>query len=505
LLDTKYARPAGRKIAVRGGPSGAKSFRAALEQANPGDVIELESGAVFTGNFTLPKKTAGRASEWITIRTSAVDSELPPPGTRVTPAYANRLPKLVSPNADPVLKTAAGAHHYRFIGVEFTVVADRDIIYDLIRLGDSAQTALSDVPHDIIIDRCYIHGQANTNARRGIALNSARTAVIDSYIADIHERGADSQAICGWNGPGPFKIENNYLEAAGENVMFGGADPRIPNLVPSDIEFRRNHCFKPLSWNTRDPGYAGKHWTAKNLFELKNARRVMIEENIFENNWADGQDGFGILFTVRNQDGKAPWSVVEDVTMRNNIMRRSAGGINILGRDNIHPSEQTKRIEISNNLFYDIGGKQLGSNGRFLQLAGTINVTVDHNTVFHTGNVITAYGKPSEGFVFTNNLMAHNEYGVFGDGMGSGTKAINKYFPGAVFRKNIIAGGRSSLYPGDNFFPSTLDQVGFVGSGKDKYRLSDSSPFKAAGTDGRSIGVDMSALEKTASALQTGT
>ena len=65
-----------------------------------------------------------------------------------------------------------------------------------------------------------------------MALNARRAAVIDSYLADFKEVGADSQAIAGWNGPGPFGIANNYLEAAGENVMFGGADPAIDGLVP---------------------------------------------------------------------------------------------------------------------------------------------------------------------------------------------------------------------------------------------------------------------------------
>ena len=51
-------------------------------------------------------------------------------------------------------------------------------------------------------------------------------AVIDSYLSEAHVVGFDSQAICGVNGPGPFKIVNNYLEGSGENVMFGGADPR---------------------------------------------------------------------------------------------------------------------------------------------------------------------------------------------------------------------------------------------------------------------------------------
>ncbi|MBI2122939.1 MAG: hypothetical protein HYT96_02125, partial [Armatimonadetes bacterium] len=46
-----------------------------------------------------------------------------------------------------------------------------------------------------------------------------------------------------------------------------------------------------------------------------------VDGNLFENNWQDAQGGTAILFTVRNQDGGAPWSVVQDVTFTNNIVR----------------------------------------------------------------------------------------------------------------------------------------------------------------------------------------
>src|SRR4029450_1711251 len=82
-------------------------------------------------------------------------------------------------------------------------------------------------------------------------MNGKQIGVLNSYISDIKSVNADSQAINGYNGAGPFTIENNYLEAAGENVLFGGADPAVTNLVPSDIVLRRNHLFKPLQW--RDP------------------------------------------------------------------------------------------------------------------------------------------------------------------------------------------------------------------------------------------------------------
>ncbi len=98
----------------------------------------------------------------------------------------------------------------------------------------------------LIIDRCYVHGDPDVAARRGVDLNSKHTAIVDSYFSDWKEPLDDAQAIAGWNGPGPYKIVNNYLEASGENVMFGGDDPTITNLVPSDIEIRLNYMPRRL-------------------------------------------------------------------------------------------------------------------------------------------------------------------------------------------------------------------------------------------------------------------
>jgi hypothetical protein len=490
-LDTTYPRTTGRTINVR---AGAAALQAALDQAAPGDVIVLDAGAQFVGNFTIPAKPDA-GSKWLVIRTSA-DNKLPA-GVRVSAADAASMPKLVSPNADAALATAPGAHHVRFVGIEFTVAPNWAENHGLILLGDGggAQNDLKLVPHDLVIDRCYIHGNATGNLRRGVALNSARTAIIDSTITDCREMGADAQAVCGWNGPGPFKIVNNTLEGAGENFMLGGADPSIKDLVPSDVEFRRNTLSKPLAWKVGHPSYAGKHWSVKNLFELKNARRVLVDGNVIENCWVDAQVGFAVQLTPRNQDGGADWSTVEDVTMTNNVVRRAAGGVNILGRDDNHPSGQARRIRIANNLFEEIGGPQWGGNGRFLQLTETDGVTVDHNTILHSGNIITAYGKPSAHFVFTNNLMAHNEYGVIGDGASVGSATIRQYFPDGVFRKNVIAGGRSSVYPPDNFFPASLDEARFVDRARRSYGLSAASPYRNAATDGKSIGCDIGVLE----------
>ena len=158
---------------------------------------------------------------------------LPGEGQRIRPQDASNLAKLSSPNALPALRTAAGARHWRLELLEFP--ASREGPGDLIALGDgsTAQNALPQVPAWLTLDRLYIHGDPDRGQKRAISLNSAKTTITGCYVADIKAAGQDSQAIDGWNGPGEYLIDNNYLEAAGENIMIGGADPAIIGLTPT--------------------------------------------------------------------------------------------------------------------------------------------------------------------------------------------------------------------------------------------------------------------------------
>jgi hypothetical protein len=493
LVDTTYPINSGMTIPVAAGGN----LQAALDSAQPGDTITLAAGATFSGSFTLHTKSG---TGWIIVRTSAPDSSLPPPGTRIAPSYASVMPKIVANSSAPALQTSAGVHHWRFVGIEFTVAANLGTTnYGLVALGDgsSAQNMLSQVPYSLVLDRVYVHGLAAANVRRGVALNCASCATIDSYLSEIHEVNADSQAVIGWNGPGPFKIANNYLEAAGENILFGGADPLILNLVPSDIEIRGNFCSKQVAWR-------GSTWQIKNILEVKNAQRVLIDGNVFEHNWPAAQNGFSILFTVRNQDGTAVWSVVQDVTFTHNIVRHVAAGVNILGTDDIQVSQPTKRILIKDNLFDDVNATNWGTPGTLFQiLNGTTDVTIDHNTAFHTGVVVSADGPPNSGFTYQNNLTPHNTYGVGGTGtFGNPILTLTTYFPLAVFRKNVLVGGDSTKYPADNFFPATMALVGFTDLAGGNYKLALTSPYKNAGSDGKDIGADIDALNAaTANAI----
>jgi hypothetical protein len=482
-VDLSEIAPGGRTIAVRANGS----LQQAIHDARGGDVITLEPGAVYRGPFRLPRKDG---DGWIVIT-----SRVPPPrlgeGQHVTPASPARMPKLVAAS-DSVVIADAAAHHYRLVGLEIAP-SDGVFLRDLVQLG-STESSANDLPHDIIIDRCYLHGDRARGTRRGVALNARDAAIVHSYLSDFKEVGADSQAIAGWNGSGPFLIADNYLEGAGENVMFGGADPAIPNLVPADIEVLRNHMAKPLAWRAGDREYGGVAWTVKNLFELKNARRVRVDGNVFEYNWPQAQNGFAILFTVRNQDGASPWSTVEDVLFQNNLVRHVAAGINVLGTDDIHASQPTRRIAIRNNLFVDVGG-DWGAGRLFQLLDGTSDVSIDHNTALQTDIAVAGGDRtPHARFVFENNVLPLNRYGVIGSGTGPGYQTLDRYFPNAVVRRNVLIGGSASTYPPDNFFPSSIDRVGFVEQHRGDYRLAASSAYKHRGTDGRDPGAEIDAV-----------
>src|SRR5215217_4845831 len=401
-------------------PAGG-DLQAAIDSAAPGDTIVVEAGATYRGPFTLIPKSG---ASYITIQSSRA-SEIT---GRVSPSQSGLLARLRSNvPAEPIIKTAPGAHHYNLIGLDLSTFTSSDFIYDLVRLGSSEQTDLSSVPHHLTLDRLWVHGFQTQELQRGISLNSAETSIINSYISDIHAVGIDTQAICGWNGPGPYHIINNHVEASGENILFGGADPAIPNLVPSDIEIRTNRLFKPLTWKVGDPSYIGHHWTIKNLLELKNARRVTIDGNILQNNWVDGQAGIPVVFTARNQGGNAPWSVVEFVVFTNNTVTNTQGGVTVLKTDSESRGAVTSHVTISNNVF-----ARVGTYDAFILLNSPNDVQITHNTIFKSGNIVTLDGDPSNskgsGLVVRDNLFSEGGYGVIGSDVGEGTPALAKFY-----------------------------------------------------------------------------
>jgi len=474
-INTTYSLPSGKTYTVNAGGN----LQAALDSAKLGDIIVLQAGATFTGPYTLPNKTSGTG--WIYIQSSNY-ANLPGPCSRVSQADSVNMPKIVvAAAAGGAIQTAANAHNFRFVGIELRPVKN-NFVYDVVTIGN-ADTSVATLPSDIVFDRCYIHGDDSVGGRRGVEMDGESIAVVNCYVSDFKEQGNDTQGLWAYNTPGPIKVVNNYLEASTENVMFGGEDPNIKNMVVSDIEIRGNYFFKPLSWK-------GSLWQVKNLLEFKNAQRVLVKGNYFENNWAANQNGMSLLLTPRNQGGTAPWCITQDITIEMNTFKNIEQGFNILGTDTPNVSQRTHRVLIENNIVHVTGS---GSDGRIFGIeGGPVDVIIDHNTAFSAGPMgFSENFTKADTFYFENNIVTNGSYGFSGTSTGEGLSTLNTYYTDWTFSNNAIIGGTSGPYPSGNFFPADTVAVGFVNFAGNNYNLSGASPYKNAGNDGKDIGADM--------------
>ena len=477
------------------------NLQRALDGAQCGDRILLPAGAKFSGNFSISRECS--AASWITVMTDGCPS-LPAEGTRTSPAAAACYAKLVSKSVNPALSTKPSAKFWRVIGVELTNEPNLSVVYSTVLLGDASdqQNSLAKVPSDLILDRVYVHAPDATDDRRCISLQSARSAVIDSYVSNC-KSAFDAQAITSTNSPGPLKIVNNFLEATGENIAFGGGDPHIPGLVPSDIEIRHNYFFKRLDWK-------GNQWgqNEKNLLESKNSSHVLVEGNVFENSWVAGQYGWVLALYSVNQDGQCTWCITEHWTFRNNLVKNVTSFATITARLSNFPQAippKAHHITVRNNLVVGLNPQFVSGVGKVFQLWDISYLTIEHNTAFGSdGGFSFDQAAPSH-VVIRNNLVA-GCYPVFSAG-GQGTAALT-YGTAAdrVFAGNVLFGCGSPPFTATNPVPGNTyprDWPGLFDRGANPYVVttdpatlvvSPRGPYKGKGTDGKDPGADVAAV-----------
>jgi hypothetical protein len=226
-------------------------------------IIAVEAGQTVTGNFTLGTKAD---SNWIEIRSSAVSSLAA--GKRVGSTNAANLFKITSSTVTAPLATTGATAHVNIVGAEITI--NSNVLGNapggfsqggLVRWGTGAETAANQLPNNLRLDRCWIHGVAQQNTKRGVYANAEDWSIIDSTLEDFKDSGGDAQAIL----VGTAKrglVLNTYVEGAGENFLAGGVDQTISGYATSDLTFAYSKFPWRLSWKWNDPTADGYAFTA---------------------------------------------------------------------------------------------------------------------------------------------------------------------------------------------------------------------------------------------------
>ncbi len=536
------------------------NLQAALKNAQCGNTIQLQAGATFTGNFEFPALNCD-SNNWIIIRTSAPDSSLPAEGKRITPCYAgivslpgrpqypcsnqqNVLAKLVlSKGMNGPVVFQSGANHYRLLGLEITRPS-----------GTKGGPALMSVSKGgtasyIVLDRSWVHGTTEDETQDGFRLaGTNNVAIVDSYFSDFHCTAitgscSEAHAVSGGTGnhqDGPYKIEDNFLEASGQAILFGGG---AATTTPTDITINFNHFFKPWQWmegnSAFQGGTGGNPFIVRHHLELKNAVRVLVENNLMENVWGGfGESGHAILLTPKNQhsesgDNSCPICEVTDVTIRYTHVFHAGAGVQLAtsisgnGRNGAAAKAGT-RWSIHDIVMDDISQQYVG-DGNLFQVVNdwTENplntVTINHVTGFPDPAAgITLLGNATTnptmyGFVFTNSIVTIGRYPVWNSIRNHASCAasdvpvtsLDTCFSTYTFANNALVAAPSqfppSSWPIGNFFTADPNDVGFVqyddGNGGN-YALVQGSPYKNMGTDGKDLGADIVGLNQALAGIE---
>lgn len=513
---------------------------AAAASASLNHAININVGLTCTGPYVLPAHNSG--SGWIVIRSSNYAS-LPAEGTRISTSDATNMPtiKYGQASENAAIYAASNAQRYRFVGINFTDNNSYTVNYAFIQTGRGGSGGTN--TGYFVFDRVLFRPTSNIPTGRAIYADAdvGNVAIIDSYCSGVYGTTSligDTQCFLFISNAGPILIRNNYLSAAGENVMFCGGEPFNINVnqqyMPKDITIQRNLFEKETStWNT-DNGY-----TVKTLFETKCGNRILVEGNIFQNQ-TGYQGDVAFRLTPRNEYVNPSYIEVSDLTIRHNIVRNVANWINAIASDDgsVDPgtfptsgsySNHSKRWAIHNNLVYGLGNTcypstncgsvmsiAFGGSGSncydYVTTCKMEDLSFFHNTIDKvTQRWFCVMSAGEVNLDYRDNLINNNSsngiYNCDSNTDGIGTAALNVWYGGTwTMTNNTVAAVTSSgSYPSGgstNSYPASYTSIQWVTpctatppcTGTYDYSLQAGSPAKSSASDGADRGVDLAAL-----------
>lgn len=250
---------------------------------------------------------------------------------------------------------------------------------------------------------------------------------------------------------------------------------------------------------------------SKNHLELKQGKKVLIYGNRCENMWNGGQSS-SMSFKSTNQDGNMDWVTVEDIACLCNWYINVADGPKLLGKNGENsPETATTRVLLRDLVLEVTGldnqGGHSDSGRTFSYGSGPGDSIIEHCTaiIYDGANScsLALYNDTATGkLAYRNNIESNGSYGVHDfNGNGDGSSALDANFSYYTFTHNARIGGNSSGEPSGNFYPANIAAVDFVGGSLATeptdiadYALTGGSTYHNAGSDGRDLGANITAL-----------
>ena len=460
------------------------------------------------------------------------------------------------------------AHHYRLHGLEITTDGGGPLIYNLVRFGNMQEASYESLPYAMEISHCYIHGQRldpTEGPKAGVTFAGA-VDIHDSYISDIKDTGGDAIAISSFLAPGPVRVVNNYLEASSINTILGGGSAQIIGMVNGERGgvFQHNFYTKQGAWKFRAAGNgvhnappAGlciedeyvkytninqgwrcngsgswerrddllnervRKYAVKNVFELKSATNLVIEGNLFEKAWVDGQLGESILMqTIDRWQWFSPWTEFSNIVFRNNIGRKTSS-ILAMYQNNHSTANKNRSVTFENNLWYDIGSYSIFGGagvGDMLRIEwGQRNLTFRNNTM--------AVREGTRGLVFyvdagDRNGSPGSRYLIKDSIFGNGPASLNMNCGDLNYRAPDSSLSKVVFWNPNNYGLTNLSggcatditvmsgataRSLFRNESTNDYQVQSTSPAYRTASTGRDIGVDVLELNAATSNVEQGT
>lgn len=517
----------------------------ALAVADPtlNHAIILSLGVTYSGNWRLPNRGAG--SGWVYIYTQEKHD-----GTfALTPSVYTRgvteAPGQRVAYKDSIVKTGAGcklaqvqnggaantptfsfdlaAHHYWFEGIEFSLGSAVAVPIEGGHIDTTGYTPVNpgvpvhvaDVPHHINAGHCIFRGDTVKQIRRGMYMNGSYIAARDCGAWYIWEAGADSQCFGYWNSPGALGVFNCFGESGGENVLGGGAGPDVTDRpLPDDF------MADVTIWNThftKDPTRSGI--VKKNLIEIKDTRRLLVQRCLVEHNTGEAQPGNTIPIVLINQDALPDIPVDTSDIVIDTVKVYGGGAMFVLSgyqsQGANDPILRTRRVHVKNVYGKSICGtlpEAAGTTGFYFAVYNNAqDILIEHATAEATGiGMALDYppGTPaSTSLEIRDCLLGKGMYASISSPAGTGTAALSTAVNPNIHNNVFYAPAGQTVddansFPAGNFYVP-ITSVGFASyQTQDPGALSAGSPYHNAATDNTDIGADVSAINAMETAVR---